>query len=252
MDKIVRQDATPAKLLEMAIDKDLDIEKLERLMVMSEKWEAKQAKKAFLEALSKFQNLCPVLKKDKKVAFNAVKYNYTPLGSIVTQVKKALQECGLSYRWETSDAAGLITITCIVSHLDGHSENNTMSGAKDSSGQKNLIQQQGSTITYLQRYTLIGALGIATADDDVDGTGTPPPPENKKNNDILVFTRVSQQLKKCTTKEDVEIMWGSLTQPEQRIAAVIEAVKMKGVEIQKKEIKAEVAKNNGQSKLEMK
>ncbi len=44
-----------------------------------------------------------------------------------------------------------------------------MSAGKDASGSKNDIQQKGSTQTYLQRYTLIGALGLSTADEDVDG-----------------------------------------------------------------------------------
>src|SRR5690606_5500273 len=36
----------------------------------------------------------------------------------------------------------------------------------DSSGSKNAIQAIGSTLTYLQRYTLIQALGLAASDDD--------------------------------------------------------------------------------------
>ena len=44
-----------------------------------------------------------------------------------------------------------------------------MSGAPDTSGKKNTIQAQGSSVTYLQRYSLIGALGLTTADEDIDG-----------------------------------------------------------------------------------
>ena len=39
----------------------------------------------------------------------------------------------------------------------------------DKSGSKNVIQAVGSAVTYGQRYTLIGALGITTADEDIDG-----------------------------------------------------------------------------------
>ena len=46
-----------------------------------------------------------------------------------------------------------------------------MSAGKDDSGQKNQIQQTASTHTYLQRYTLIGALGLSSADEDIDGRG---------------------------------------------------------------------------------
>ena len=43
-----------------------------------------------------------------------------------------------------------------------------MTALADKTGSKNAVQAIGSTVTYLQRYTLIGALGITTADDDMD------------------------------------------------------------------------------------
>lgn len=160
--------ATPAKLLELAISKDLDVDKLTKLMDLQERWDAQQAKKAFLIAMSDFQSKCPTLTKSKNVSFGNTSYNYIPLGEIAKQIKELLNECGLSYRWETKEN-GNISITCIVSHVDGHSESNTMTAQKDGSGSKNEIQQIGSTMTYLQRYTLIGALGISSADQDPDG-----------------------------------------------------------------------------------
>src|SRR6185503_4639414 len=36
----------------------------------------------------------------------------------------------------------------------------------DASGSKNAIQAIGSTLTYLQRYSLVQALGLAAAEDD--------------------------------------------------------------------------------------
>lgn len=173
---IVKSNGTsPADLLQLAIEKDVDIEKLSKLMDLQERWDAQQAKKAFLIAKSEFQSRCPVLHKSKRVGFTSKKtgskvdYSYVPLGSIANQIKELLNECGLSYCWKTKEDAGRITITCIVSHIDGHSEENSMTAGKDDSGMKNQIQQIGSTMTYLQRYSLIGALGISTADMDVDG-----------------------------------------------------------------------------------
>ena len=57
-------------------------------------------------------------------------------------------------------------VTCIVAHRDGHFEETTLSAGHDQSGNKNSIQAVGSTITYLQRYTLKAALGLAASDDD--------------------------------------------------------------------------------------
>ncbi len=44
-----------------------------------------------------------------------------------------------------------------------------MEAPADTSGSKNMVQARGSTITYLERYTLCAILGIATADEDMDG-----------------------------------------------------------------------------------
>lgn len=165
--------ATPAALLTLAVQQNLDIEKLEKLMGLQERYQANQARMAFLESLSNFQNECPVLEKKKKVAFGNTKYSYAPLGEIAITIKETMHGCGLSHRWEMEDATDKIVCTCIISHIDGHSEKTSMSAAKDASGGKNEIQQRGSTITYLQRYTLIAALGISTADEDVDGRTEP-------------------------------------------------------------------------------
>ncbi len=165
----------PPALLAMAIEKGADVDALEKLMNLQERWEAREAKKVFLHYISIFQNECPVLKKDKVVSFGQTRYSYAPLSSIAQQTKKLLQECGLSYRWEINEVhdGKMIQVTCIISHVDGHSESTSMTGSLDDSGKKNAIQQRGSTVTYLQRYTLIGALGITSAEDDPDAKGAP-------------------------------------------------------------------------------
>lgn len=171
----VQQSPTPATLLEQAINKGVDITQLEKLMDLQERWEQKEAKKKFLDALSKFQTKVPALKKGKTAKIASQKgsfsYKYADLGSITAQIKKPLNECGLSYRWEFSETNGKLKVTCMISHRDGHTESTSMEAGMDTSGAKNDIQQKGSTQTYLQRYTLIGALGLSTADEDKDGAG---------------------------------------------------------------------------------
>jgi hypothetical protein len=166
------QATTPDQLLALAVDKNLDIDKLEKLLLMKERWDAAQARRSFFDALSIFQTKCPVLIKSKLVAFGTTKYHYAPLSDITEQIKSLLGEVGLTYRWENKTEEGKLQITCIVTHRNGHSEQTSMSAVADTSGGKNAIQSIGSTITYLQRYTLIGALGISSADEDNDGKKT--------------------------------------------------------------------------------
>jgi len=155
---------SPSKLMEIALNQNADVEKLEKLMAMQERWDANQARKQYFEALTEFQSKCPVIKK-KKAGHN---YMYAPLSDIVAQIKEPLKSCGLSYRFEQCHN-NAIEIACVVTHVSGHSERATMKSDADSTGSKNMIQAAGSAVTYLQRYTLISALGITTADEDMDG-----------------------------------------------------------------------------------
>ena len=170
-----RQDeSTPSKLLELAIAKDMDITKLEKLMQMKNDWDNRNARLEFFEALSSFQSEVPPLEKSKEVKFEGrtggkTSYKFAPLGEIERHIKPHMEKYGFSKRWEFSEQGAKINVTCIITHKSGHSERTTFFGERDNSGGKNSIQQQASTVTYLQRYTLIGALGLATADEDNDG-----------------------------------------------------------------------------------
>lgn len=158
--------ATPAHLLQVAVEQGADLDKLEKLMDLQDRYNAEQARRSFLEAFTHFQSIVPAIKK-RKQGHNCM---YAPLGDIAEQIKTPLFECGLSYRFEQAQSSsGAIQITCIVSHVDGHSQSNAMTSFADESGKKNPIQSIASTVSYLQRYTLIGALGISTADEDIDG-----------------------------------------------------------------------------------
>ena len=163
--KSVVQAASAQSLIEMAITQNADIDKLEKLMALQERYDAKNAKSAYLLALSMFQSKCPVIVA-KKQGHN---YKYAPLGDIVAQIKELLFHCGLSYRFEQSQEGKSIKIRCITSHIEGHTEALTIEGEADTQGSKSSIQAIGSTITYLRRYSLLGALGIVTADEDSDG-----------------------------------------------------------------------------------
>lgn len=166
--------ATPNDLIAQAIEKGLDVAALERLMNLKERYDADLAHKAFLEAFTDFQSNTPDLRKTKAVGFDgkgggATNYKFAPLADIARQIGPVLKKCGLSYRWEIDDNATELKVTCIVSHIAGHSERTTMRSGPDTSGSKSAIQGRGSAVEYLKRYTLVGALGLTTADEDMDG-----------------------------------------------------------------------------------
>lgn len=163
------QIATPVSLIEQAIAKGLGVAELEKLVALQERWEERQARKAFFDAFTRFQSECPDLRKTKQVSFQQVNYKYAPLADITRQIGQLLKTHGLSYRWEIKDTEKEINVSCLITHVDGHTETTTMMANPDTSGAKNQIQARGSAIEYLKRYTLIGSLGLSTADTDIDG-----------------------------------------------------------------------------------
>lgn len=169
---VIQQSMNPSQLLTLAVDKDLDVEKLSKLMDLQRQWQAEQNRKAFFESFIEFQTECPDIRKTKGVAFKEngpVTYHYAPLSDIVRQIKPVEKKHGFSHRWEFNDNKDEIKVTCLLTHRDGHTERTTMQSGVDNSPGKNSIQGRGSAIEYLKRYTLIGALGLSTTDSDVDG-----------------------------------------------------------------------------------
>lgn len=162
--------ATPMSMLDRAVAGGASIEVLEKLMALQERFEANQARKAFDEAVSAAKKEIPPIQRNA-TGHNDKKYaNFAAIAAVVDPV---LGTHGLSYRFRTSQAER-ISVTCILSHKAGHSEETTLAGPADATGSKNAIQAIGSTLTYLQRYSLVQMLGLAAAadDDGKAGAGT--------------------------------------------------------------------------------
>lgn len=171
------QDNIPAvpstfTMIDRALASNVSPDILEKLFALHERVEASNARKAFDEAMSAAKAEIPVIAKNRVVDFTGktgirTHYRHEDLGEIARTVDPILAKHGLSYRFRTTSAIGEpISVTCIVSHRAGHSEENTLVGPRDESGNKNPLQQVGSTIAFLQRYTLKAALGLAAAHDD--------------------------------------------------------------------------------------
>lgn len=159
--KLVAAPTTPMTLLESAVASG-NIELAEKLMSLQDRWEANHARKAFDKAIAAAKaKITPIQR-------NATGHNskrYADFAAIAKVVDPILSEHGLSYRFRTAQG-DRISVTCVLSHQDGHSEETTLSGPPDASGSKNAIQAIGSTLTYLQRYSLVQMLGLAASNDD--------------------------------------------------------------------------------------
>jgi hypothetical protein len=161
----------PSAMIELAVSKGADLDKLEKLLTLQERWESGEARKAYHKAMADFKANPPKIDKDKTVSFKTnagqTTYNHATLANVTEKISSELSKYGLSASWETQQN-GQIVVTCKITHEKGHSEQTSLSAPADVSGSKNPIQAIGSTVTYLERYTLLALTGLATYDQDDD------------------------------------------------------------------------------------
>jgi hypothetical protein len=153
-----------------ARDPAVDIDKFERLMLMKERVDRQHAVQAFNDAISAAKGAIGPIVKNRTVDFTSAKgrtnYRHEDLAAITLVIDPVLKRHGLAYRFRSAQSNGKLSVTCILSHVRGHSEETTLETAEDHSGNKNTTQAIGSAATYLQRYTLKLALGLAASQDD--------------------------------------------------------------------------------------
>lgn len=146
----------------MAMNPEIDPDRIERFIVLKERIDANNAKRDFDAAVAQAKATIPPAEKNSTGHNNKRYADFFAYAKVVDPIISAL---GLSYRFRTAQT-DRITVTCVLTHEGGHSEENSLSGPPDASGSKNAIQAIGSTLTYLQRYTLVQALGLAASGDD--------------------------------------------------------------------------------------
>lgn len=161
---------TPMSMIERAVERGADVAMIEKLMQLEERHRANLGRRAFDQAISAAKAEIPAIRKNREVNFTTNKgrthYRHEDMAEIARTVDPILSRNGLSYRYRTAQDGGTVAVTCILSHRDGYCEETTLSSGIDQSGNKNHIQAVGSAATYLQRYTLKMALGLAATEDD--------------------------------------------------------------------------------------
>lgn len=186
--------------MQRAIEQNVSIDQLERLQAMYEKWEANEARKAFVAAMNQFKANPPAILKNANVNMGNGKpnYNYATLDNVCRAVIQGLSQVGIAHHWEmvqNGQPSNTIAVTCILTHERGHSEETTLEGQPDQSGGKNNIQAVGSTVTYLQRYTLLAATGLAAGGTDTDGNPPAANAEIGKHIELIAQARSVEELK---------------------------------------------------------
>ncbi len=183
----------PSSLIEMAIKEKCDVAQLKALFDLQLLYEANEAKKAFVAAMAAFAADPPKLEKTKQVEFKTrtgvTGYRHADLNEVVEKTTPKLSACKLSAAWKYAQDNGIVTVTCQVTHIDGHMEETSLSGPYDNSGGKNHIQGIVSTTTYLRRATYLARLGLTAGDIDDDGSEAMQEPVQQSAQRVEALTR---------------------------------------------------------------
>lgn len=215
---VVRQkysEVTPMQMIQVAVERGDDINTIEKLMVLAEKFEAAVANKALIKAMKAFKDNPPALYKNKHVSFETQKgvteYDHATLDHIAGKIGDALAVHGLVHDWEIEQReGGIIIVTCVITHVMGASKRVSLQSIPDASGGKNSIQAIGSTVSYLQRYTLLSATGMAVKGQDNDGHTSDD--DSEKNGETMgekIVNAFIDKARACTTQEELTGIWQS-------------------------------------------
>lgn len=164
-------------------DPACDPVKMAQLLELSRQVRADDAKAAFTAALVQLKPLLPIIdrrgriviyeKGKEKVPENMTQSTpYALWEDIDAAITPLLAEHGFVLTFRCGAGRdGRITVTGVLSHSAGHSEETTMELPLDTSGSKNNVQAVGSSTSYGKRYTATLLLNIRTIGEDDDGEG---------------------------------------------------------------------------------
>jgi len=171
LDEPVQSESGVDALAAMAASGKLDTVALQQLLDAREREYQREARRAYTRALVGLRrDLPPVVRHDQLVDYTSrrtherTRYTHTSLAAMMDAVQDPLVQHGFSASWRPATTDRLVTVTCRLTHRDGHYEEVSLSAPPDTSGKKSPAQAIASTVTILSRYTLSSLLGVATAD----------------------------------------------------------------------------------------
>jgi len=155
-------------LLAQAVQNNVNVEILERLLVIRRELQAEAAKLAFDEAMRSFQGECPTIPKTKHVKTESgAHYAYAPIEVLEGQTRALRNKYGFSYIIQTKTLDKYVRTTCIVKHIAGHQESSDFE-VPIGAGTRIMSSSQvvAAAITFATRYAFRNAFGLITSDDD--------------------------------------------------------------------------------------
>jgi len=158
-----------------ASDPSIDVNKLEKLLEMHDRIEARSAERAFNDAMTAAQTEMRSVAPDATNKQTSSKYASYP--ALDRALRPIYTKHGFSLSFDTGEsAADMVRVLCYVAHTGGHSRTYRADMPADGKGAKGgdvmtKTHAAGSAMSYGQRYLLKLIFNIAVGDDDGNGAG---------------------------------------------------------------------------------
>lgn len=193
-----------------AADPKVDVEKMERLMAMYERVEARSAETAFNDAMTEAQSRVTRISADSTNPQTRSQYaSYAKLDSILRPI---YTECGFALSFDTgSDApADHVRVLCYVSHRGGHSRTYHADMPADGKGAKGgdvmtKTHAFGSGASYGMRYLLKMIFNVAIGEDDDDGNKAAKTPQRGQPRDGMRLEDMPDQ-RQVVIRENADVI----------------------------------------------
>jgi hypothetical protein len=167
----------------LASNPDASVEKIERLMALWERGEARKAETAFNAAMSQAQT------EMRRVAADAenpqTRSRYASYAALDRALRPIYTKHGFGLSFDTGHDAppDTVRVLCYATHADGHARTYHVDMPADGKGAKGgdvmtKTHAAGSAVTYGMRYLLKMIFNVAIGEDDDDGNragGSVPP-----------------------------------------------------------------------------
>jgi hypothetical protein len=221
-DVVVNQEMQMISMIERAaMNPDVDIDKMERLMAMQEQMLDRQAKQGYIKSMVAAQSEMGVVNKNKDN--KQTNSSYADLAILKRVITPVYTKHGFAISFSEAPAAdGMVCVKGTVMHRSGHSEDFSFDCPIDDKGIKGVTNKtathgKASSVSYSERYLLrmIFNLTIDNEDDDGNGAGVPLITEEQANeihslitdNDLNMgkFLAFIKQKLKCNSIEEINL-----------------------------------------------
>ncbi|MGP5963502.1 ERF family protein [Pseudomonas aeruginosa] len=198
----IQESATVLQVIQKAAsDPSCDIEKLERLMAMHERMQARQAEQQYTEALAAMQQELPAIA--ERGDANG-RYSYALWEDINERLKPILAKHGFALTFRTPRNEKGVEVEGVLSHRGGHSERTSMLLPADTSGNKNAVQAVASSVSYGKRYTAGALLNYTTHGEDDDAFSAV---SQQPALDQLVVIDILERIEEAKDKDELAAIW---------------------------------------------